>query len=506
VAKKGQDREDGMGDISSSMTLTGVVQSTLHPRPTAMRHSAAAVTPASPAGDTVDLGAAGDFILTRKALLQPEDFTHGEPVVEKAWEITLAEPDPGETIIDHYRRDNWYMSAGAPVLAGNGTVVAAQGKELTGYDKETGDVAWRFQCKDTISTRPLVSDEGTLYAASDDGKLYAVDSVTGEKKWAKKWNLMLHSAGNWLVDSMKYAGGIQSFNDRSTFQALSMGPDGTIYGSSNHRVFAFSPEGKRKFDRSMGDFVISTPAAGPSGLVHVVVSRPDERGHQARYLTGNNGQTGDEVWAHRLWGELNSPVITVDRDGSVLVSTEFGTVCCRGDNGESFFSYGDPTTVPPRIGRDGTHYVPGGKGRFLWVGPKNEKAWAASFKDGIAAAPVEGPCGTLIAVGREGSGQVLAKKDGKVLASFTCDRGALGAIEMTENGTLIVSDGKGISAYTVPYVRNNLLERAVKEAAQAPESEVAMEGNFIEIDGFKLPIRMAHMGRGTAVVEQALHC
>jgi len=56
-----------------------------------------------------------------------------------------------------------------------------------------------------------------------------------------------------------------------------------------------------------------------------------------------------------------------------------------------------------------------------------------------------------------------------------------------------------ISAYTVPYVRNNLLERAVKEAVQAPESEVAMEGNFIEIDGFNLPIKMAHLGRGNAV-------
>jgi len=494
-----------LGNIPSLMTLPGVVQNILHLRPTAVRPSAAAVTPPSPAEDTVGPGVAGDFILTRKALLQPEDFTHGDPVVEKAWEITLQ----GETTSEHDRRNYyWYVTGGTPVLAGNGTVVAAQGKELTGYDRETGDVAWRFQCKDAISTRPLVSGEGTLYVASDDGKLYAVDGVTGEKKWAKKWNLMLHSASNWLADATKYAGGIESVRDRVTFPVLSMGPDGTIYGSSSHRVFAFSPEGKRKFDRSMGDFVVSTPAAGPSGLVHVVVSRPDERGNRALYLTGNNGQTGEEVWAQRLWGELSSPVVlTVDSDGSVLVPTEFGTLCCRGDNGESFFSYGDATHVPPRIGRDGTHYVPGGHGMYLWVGPQDEKAWVATFSDGIAAAPVEGPYDTLIAVGREGSGQVLAKKDGQVLASFTCDRGALGAIEMTEDGTLIVSDGKGISAYTVPYVRSNLLERAAKEASHAPEPEVIVEENVIEIDGFKLPVRIDHPGMGTTVEKALLpHC
>ncbi len=425
------------------MEKIGTPQNTYYPPQAVMKQSAPGGNPVSPAGDTVDLEAAGGVLLRNRKARQHGEFDNGVPVVEKTWEITFDHISP---VCD---RSSFFL---APVVTGNGTVVVARGKELTGYDGKKGEAAWRLECDATICTRPLISDKGTIYVASKDGRLYAIDGDTGEKKWSKKWNQLIKSVKDFFVDSFHYDGGVEDFRKRAAFPALSIGPDGTIYGSCEHRVFAFSEKGSRKFNRLRGESVHSSPAAGSSGLVYVVISRPNQWGQMTHFLTGMDGQTGDEVWSRDLLTRSNNPVITVDKEGSILLGDKYGLQCCRGDNGEPWYSYRSENKVPPRIGEDGTHYVVGEGGKSLIVRQKNEK-WAAYFKDGVAAAPVEGPYGTLIAVGRDGSGQVLAKKDGEVLAEFTCNRGAHGALEISKDGTLIVSDDRGISAYILETIK-----------------------------------------------------
>jgi len=457
-----------------------------------MRHVAQDGTRHPGTRDTIDLGAAGDFLALKKPILEKGDLEKAGPVAVKAWEATF-EPPPASLFTDQYRP--------APVLTEKGTVILSRGKELTGIDSMNGEVRWRLKCDDNFCTRPAVAENGTVYAANCDGKLYALDGDTGEKKWSRKWNQIIKTAKDWAQDKFTYNGGVDSlggYMQMSTRPALSTAPDGSVYGSSIHRVFGFSPNGSRKFNTSPGTWVLSSPAISPSGQVHVVVERPDTWGHAENALVTVDGRSGEEVWAKSLWLRISNQVITVDREGSILIGQESGLGCFSGDTGEPKLSFGSNMTsripVPPSVGKDGTHYIVSGRGFDLIVYQPGKSSWTAFFKGGFAATPVEGPYGTVIAVGKDGTGCIFRKEDGEKLASFTCDRGAHGALQMTGDGTLIVSDDRGISAYSLPFIKKGTLEyiRACHENSST-ESQVQVEDTFIEIDGVKLPVRMRHI-------------
>lgn len=440
------------------------------------------------AEDGVDIGVAMD-LMNRRGLYVENDIVYdSRPVVEKAWEVDFNRA-PSESPSSSYRM--------APVVTRKGTVIVSRGRELLGYDGKNGGVRWRLECKDDLCTRPVVSEHGTVYAASFDGRLYAVDGDTGEKRWSRTWNQYMKSAKDWVTDHLNY-NGVGDFRQWGTYPALSIGPDGTVYGSSDHRVFAFSEKGSRKFNALHGgglSSILSTPAAGPSGLVHVVIAKLDEYRHPANYLLGMDGQTGKEVWSKSMYNDIDNPVLTCDKSGNILIGEEYGLMSYNGDSGERNFTYGSDYThripVPPRIGRDGTHYIVSGRGFDLMGGGEGKKTWTVFFQKGFRATPAEGPDGLIYAVGIDGTGCAIRKEDGKVMATFACDRGAYGAIEITSDGVLIVSDERGISAYNLPKVRLGTSEEMTKQEDErrAGSAKIESSDEYVVIDGVKLKVK-----------------
>jgi len=47
----------------------------------------------------------------------------------------------------------------------------------------TGKKKWSFLTGAALTSAPLLTSDGTIYATSDDGGLYALDAMTGTKKW-----------------------------------------------------------------------------------------------------------------------------------------------------------------------------------------------------------------------------------------------------------------------------------------------------------------------------------
>lgn len=433
--------------------------------------------------DMVTISVATDIIKNPGIREKDGVLFNTRPEVEKKWEITYAHPPGG--YVEPYLL--------APTLTKKGNVIVARGNELSCHDSSTGKSLWSHKLPDAITTKPLLSDKGILYVASSDGKLYGYNAETGERKWTRRWNQRLKSAKDWVCDSFRY-NGVGNYMHRGTFPALSAGPDGTVYGSSSSRVFAITEKlGWRRFNVKIGDDILSAPVAGSTGMVHMVVARPDKWGHSEAYILGIDGRTGKEVWSEELWGSLGSRLLTTDKEGNVIMVGEYGLTSYKGKSGEKNFSYGGEMMhripFPPKLSPDGTMYFVSGRGFDLCVMGKNN--WQAFFRGGFAALPAEGPDGLIYAVGRDGAGCALSKEKGEKIAEFKLDRGAHGAIEMTPDGTIIVADEKGVSGYRLKDIRIGTFEEAkAKEKSRRMDiPRVESEEEQVIIGGLRLPVR-----------------
>jgi outer membrane protein assembly factor BamB len=118
----------------------------------------------------------------------------------------------------------------------------------------SGSVKWEFNTGDDVDTIPALSPDGSVvYAVSNDGNLYAVDTATG----AGIWNFAI------VTDTADSPANVTSSPavDPST---------GTIYvGSDDNKVYAINPDGTQKWEFTTDDKVKSSPAVGPDGSVYV---------------------------------------------------------------------------------------------------------------------------------------------------------------------------------------------------------------------------------------------
>ena len=138
----------------------------------------------------------------------------------------------------------WWSGAPAlengtlPAVAPDGTVYVADGGAITAI-RENGSMGWQVplgSAPSSITTGPVVSGDGTIYAGTIDGSLYAV-SPTGSQRWMGTARL----AGDTSSNPVYYG-------------ALAVGADGTVYfesqeenPTSDAELVAFSPEGMTRW-------------------------------------------------------------------------------------------------------------------------------------------------------------------------------------------------------------------------------------------------------------------
>jgi len=114
------------------------------------------------------------------------------------------------------------------------------------YDTSSnnGTLKWKFQTGDHVFSSPAISSDGTIYVASGDHYLYALNP-DGTLKW-------------------KFQTG-----DR-VFSSLAISSDGTIYvGSDDHYLYALNPDGTLKWKFQTGNWIESSPAVSSDGTIYV---------------------------------------------------------------------------------------------------------------------------------------------------------------------------------------------------------------------------------------------
>lgn len=174
-------------------------------------------------------------------------------------------------------KSEWQHYVGAPVnvapAIGNGLVVAKTiAGALTGLAGKTGEVVWtQSESVPSLSlrfdTRPLIVN-GVVYAGFADGKVMAVDVVTGKEEWRKQ--VASGQGGNPVADIID-VGGLMAFAAGDLYVATYQGRLAAIDAGSGQIIWS----------REISSYTGVT--LDPS---HVYVSDAEGRVHAFDLVTG----------------------------------------------------------------------------------------------------------------------------------------------------------------------------------------------------------------------------
>lgn len=252
----------------------------------------------------------------------------------------------------------------------------------------SGTVLWRFPAARSVAS-PAIGADGTIYAPSEDGHLYAL-TPAGSNIW-----------------SFQTGGPIRS--------SPAVGDDGTIYfGCDDGKLYAINPDGTLKWTwpGSALEFR-SSPAVAFDGTIYVG-SGP------FLYAVSPTGQTKWSLYLDLAdWPQLQDNSPAIGADGTIYMCAH-GVFAIR-PNGTVKWVFRTENTFaryePVAIGLDETLYVTGVESRSIYALKDGVELWRtnAVVADGFFLALGQTP-----AVGRDGTIYAVAwPSGGNSLVAFT---------------------------------------------------------------------------------------
>ena len=195
-----------------------------------------------------------------------------------------------------------------------------------------GSLKWKYATLGRIYSPPVIGADGTVYAISADGFLYALNPANSSLKW-------------------KYATGYDGYSSPA------VGADGTIYiGStdSDNHLYALNPaDGSLRWEYAMSNGCLYSPALGADGTIYV-------------------GSGDDNLYAI---SQATQPILSLGKSVN-FTSTSPGSVVtymlgCT-NSGSSATNVSLTDTLPP-----GVSYVPGSAGSNATYNPQtNTLSWS----------------------------------------------------------------------------------------------------------------------------------
>ena len=238
---------------------------------------------------------------------------------------------------------------------------------------------WTFDAGDEIEDTPAIADDGTIYACSRNGNLYALNN-DGTTKWTYQ-----------AID--EYGGGTMNAVLTS---APAVGSDGTIYFGSSALggFFAVNPDGTKKWSRDITVGVIRTsPGIAPDGTILIATSMGE--------LQALNPADGTEKWNVNLGTSYySSPAI--DANGTIFIGLASGGktyLKSISSDGVEIWSYkvdsDEYAYSSPAIGADGTIYIGSSDNNLYAVNPDGTEKWKYFTDGNLWASPVIDSDGTI---------------------------------------------------------------------------------------------------------------
>ena len=343
-----------------------------------------------------------------------------------------------------------------------------------GSHKQTSTLPekWQFTATGAITAALALANDGTVYAAGEDGILYALDA-SGNLKW--------------------------KFDAGRMTTAPAIGADGTIYVSNEEeRIFAIGPAGSQRWAQGGGPFAdkqpgwkaaaidqshLYTPWRGAiraiqlgSGVFDWPTGIGFQRGGSVSILPNGlviypgNGRldaadfTGRTQWEYPV---MNPPLsvdmimrtagrippgnfwldsgIAVALDGTFYVCATGSKLVAMAPDGTYKWEFKPKVhsinKATPVISGDRTIYFSSGNGTLYALGPDGTQKWASDTGAPIAATPVLAADETIYVV--NGVGLVAVSPGGKILEKVTIAGGLDSSPTLAPDGTVYVASRAG---------------------------------------------------------------
>ena len=226
-----------------------------------------------------------------------------------------------------------------------------------------------------IESTPAAAPNGaTIYAGSEDGKLYAINASDGTRKWRFFANGPINSSP--AVDN-----------------------EGNIYfGSADGFVYCLASDGNLIWQYQTGDAVYSSPALdNPNRNLYI--------GSTDNYLYALDMDNGSRLWRYKTGAKVtSSPVIGYDHTIYLGSQDQFLYALYPNGSLKWRFNAGAEIFGSPALDKDGSIFVGTAKFRgevseangLYAISPSGQKKWFVQKINGFPAAPVIGKAGTVV--------------------------------------------------------------------------------------------------------------
>lgn len=169
--------------------------------------------------------------------------------------FSVSDDEDGLLEIWSYRAENSF--SGGPVIVGD-NIFAAAGREVLCFSLE-GVVLWNSTLPSQVYVGPVVSSEGTVYAGTGSGNIYALEGETGRRTGVIPSGAVITSTPAMNVTGSLFFGcddgcmhcfspsgfSLWEFETEGAVRSSPViGIDGTVYfGSDDHRIYAVAGSG-----------------------------------------------------------------------------------------------------------------------------------------------------------------------------------------------------------------------------------------------------------------------
>ena len=299
--------------------------------------------------------------------------------------------------------DKKFIGKGWPTFTPDGTlVIGADDWAYYGItpprDGKPATLKWRFQTQGTLITSPAVDADGTVYVASMDGSVYALEPPMQAGQPVKvRWTFSsgqrdaeggfenaavideegtLYTGGNdgvlyaldtgtgkerWTFDGVARSG----YRTYAIFSSVALGPDRTVYFGGKDGILYALQERRGLFGRrakvlwryKLGPGIQSSPLLDADGTIYI----GDEQGTLHAVRPPAAGGWAEPLWTFHTKGTLiSSPAL--DADGTLYTASMDGKAYAFHD-----IKKGKSSQDPLSGTWYGTYRDSGGKGRITLV-------------------------------------------------------------------------------------------------------------------------------------------
>jgi eukaryotic-like serine/threonine-protein kinase len=249
---------------------------------------------------------------------------------------------------------------GSPALSAGALYAGSDDGDLYAVDSATGRQRWAFRTGGPIWSTPAVAN-GRVYFGSTDDRVYALDAKTGKRVWSV-------TTGGDVVSSPAISGStvyVGSNDHRlyaidakkgsvlwthETGNRVSSSPavaNGTVYvGSNDHKLYALDADtGTERWSYESDAMAFSGPTVADGKVFFTsngtAGAGANNNAHGGQLYALDAG-TGKELWSSGTFNGLSTPVVS----GKTVVASSFNQLAAYdADSGNSIWSHSAPYDV-----------------------------------------------------------------------------------------------------------------------------------------------------------------